>query len=201
MDARFEALLLAYAEAGAEAEARGRIEAQLWKEFGRATTVFVMDMAGFSLLTQKYGIVHYLSLVKRMQAVARPAIERHGGVLVKFEADNCFAAFDSALPAVRAAIEINETFARLNETADERFVIRVAVGIDHGDVLMIGGPDYFGAAVNRASKLGEDVAGPGEIYVTRTAFALIPKDAGIEGREVPVEVSGMTLDAFEVMYR
>ena len=36
--------------------------------------------------------------------IARPLIEGAGGVVVKFEADNCFAMFEGVSPAVQAAI-------------------------------------------------------------------------------------------------
>jgi len=48
----------------------------------------------------------------------------------------------------------------MNEYTDDPFDIRISIGIDFGDVLLIGGPDYFGDSVNRACKLGEDVAVP-----------------------------------------
>lgn len=113
MDKRFEELLVQYARAGA-AEERKRIEQALWTEFGAQKAVFVMDRAGFSLLTQRYGIVHYLSMVKRMTLTAQPVIERHGGAVVKFEADNCFAAFPDTPAAVRAAVEVNAAFSGMN---------------------------------------------------------------------------------------
>ena len=53
-------------------------------------------MSGFSLLTRRYGIVHYLSMVRRMQEVTRPIVHDHSGSVVKFEADNGFAVFSRA---------------------------------------------------------------------------------------------------------
>lgn len=198
MDKRFEDLLVAYTEAEPTTEARRAVEQRLWQEFGQTKAVFVMDMSGFSLLTQKYGIVHYLSMVKRMQLATRPIIERHHGEVVKFEADNCFAAFDAVVDALRAAVELNRTFDAMNQATEDSFDIRVSIGIDHGDVLMIGGPDYFGDTVNRASKLGEDIAGPGEMYVTRSAFDAIPPDAGFVGTPMRLSISGIELDAVVV---
>jgi class 3 adenylate cyclase len=89
---RFYNLLLEYSRQSDPAQ-RKQIEDTLWREFGTERTVFVLDMSGFSLLTQKYGIIHYLSMVRRMQLTAQPIIESHGGRVVKFEADNCFAVF------------------------------------------------------------------------------------------------------------
>lgn len=194
MEPRFEQLLLDYGQAN-HADERRKVQDELWKEFGCRKAVLVMDMSGFSRLTQKYGVVHYLSMVKRMQITTQPIIEQHGGQVVKFEADNCFAMFEHVHSAVQASIALNTAFDAMNRVTQNDFDIRVAIGIDYGDVLLVGGPDYFGHAVNRASKLGEDVAGPGEIIITQDAFAQIPKEMGIPGKPVTFTVSGIELSA------
>lgn len=199
MDKRFEELLLQYAHDDSPIN-RQQIEALLWKEYGVVKTVLVMDLSGFSLLTQKYGVVHYLSMVRRMQIIAQPIIEEKGGEVVKFEADNCFARFDAPLAAVRAAIALNRAFDEINFYTQEQFDIRVAIGIDHGDVLLIGGPDYFGDIVNTASKLGEDEARPGEILITERAFALLPPDEQIFAEHVQLDISGVTIPAASIRY-
>lgn len=200
MDKRFEEFLLKYA-LEKDIAARQSIEAQLWKEFGALKTVFVMDLSGFSLLTQKYGIVHFLSMVRRMQLIAQPLIEKAGGQVVKFEADNCFAMFDDPLSAVQTAIALNHAFDAINVYTAEQFDIRVAIGIDHGDVLLIGGPDYFGETVNTASKLGEDEARPGEILITERALKLIPSSADFQTKPLQLEVSGILIPAVSITVR
>jgi len=199
MDSRFEELLIQYAQADTKV-LQEQIEKMLWAEFGTVRSVLVMDMSGFSRLTQKYGIVHYLSMVKRMQITSQPIIEHLGGKVVKFEADNCFALFDQVLPAVHAAIRLNTAFEAINRFTDEPFDIRVSIGIDHGDVLLIGGPDYFGETVNAASKLGEDVAGPGEILLTERAFQQISPAAGYTGKLLTPLLSGVRIRAYNLEY-
>ncbi len=200
MDKRFEELLLEYAQADQEDE-RKRVEETLWGEFGQKKAVMVMDMSGFSLLTQKFGIVHYLSMVKRMQLTTQPVVEQNNGRVVKFEADNCFAMFDDVQASLQTAIELNTAFDALNLYTDDTFDIRISIGIDYGDVLLIGGPDYFGDTVNRASKLGEDVAGPGEIYVSETAFKLLPPGSGFHGKPQKLSISGIQFKAVNLEYR
>ena len=199
MDKHFEELLLQYAHDD-NASHRQQIETQLWKDFGVVKSVLVMDLSGFSLLTQKYGVVHYLSMVRRMQIIAKPIIEDHGGDVVKFEADNCFAMFAEPCAAVRAAVALNHAFEEINFYTQEQFDIRVAIGIDHGDVLLIGGPDYFGDIVNTASKLGEDEARPGEILITERAFALLPTDAQILADHVQLDIAGVAIPAASIRY-
>lgn len=199
MDKRFEQYLLKYAEATTES-GREKIKNQLWKSFGAQKTVLVMDMSGFSRLTQKYGVVHYLSMVHRMQLVTQPIVEQHAGEVIKFEADNCFAAFDQALDAVRAAIALNIAFAALNIFTEVEFDIRVSIGLDVGDVLLVGGPDYFGNPVNCACKLGEDTAAPGEILVSEAVYQQLPPEAGLRGEPVQVAIAGLELRAYSLLY-
>lgn len=199
MDKRFEQLLYKYAENTTE-RGREKIKEQLWQRFGAHKAVFVMDMSGFSRLTQAYGIVHYLSMVRRMQLATEPIVQQHAGQVVKFEADNCFASFDSPFDAVRAAIALNIAFSTMNIFTDDAFDIRVSIGIDDGDVLMIGGPDYFGDPVNCASKLGEEIAAPGEILITGHAFQQIPTEAGIIGVPMLITISGVEISARSIVF-
>jgi len=200
MDQHFEELLLQYAQAESS-EGRQKIRDALWERFGHKKAVLVMDMSGFSLLTQRFGIVHYLSMVKRMQITTAPIIERHAGIVVKFEADNCFAMFDDVGPAVEAAVALNAAFAAINQFTDDEFDIRASIGIDYGEVLLIGGPDYFGNPVNRASKIGEDVAGPGEILLTESALAQFPPEGQPPGEQLELSLSGIRLTVLKLAYR
>jgi class 3 adenylate cyclase len=85
-------------------------------------------------------------------------------------------------------------------TADD-LDIRVACGIDYGKILVVGNDDCFGDAVNRASKLGEDVAEAGDILVTKEAMELVPAEAGIKAREISISISGIEIPAYAVEYR
>src|SRR5262249_2910209 len=116
----FNDLVDAYCLAEGEDARRGAGDA-LWSAYGTEATVLVLDMSGFSRLTVRHGILHYLALVRRMQQVTRPLIARHGGQVVKFEADNCYASFKEPGPAILAALAFNRTFAAMNVlTPDER---------------------------------------------------------------------------------
>ena len=196
---RFSDLLFSYSKQNDKREF-DRIENILWSEFGLERTIFVLDMSGFSLLSKKYGVVHYLSMVRRMQVTVQPIIVRHGGTLVKFEADNCFAVFPEPLDAIRAAIEMNGALDVVNRETPEALDIFIACGIDYGRVLMVGDFDFFGDAVNRASKLGEDLASAGDIFVAAEAMKRVPQSAGLAGEELELSISGLTLRAFSVHY-
>ena len=197
---RFQSLLLEYAQEP-DVQQRQQLEAQLWAEYGTERVVFVLDMSGFSLLTRRYGIVHYLAMVRRMQLTVEPIIVSFGGSVLEFEADNCLAIFPDALPAVRAAVTMQLVLDASNLLTPDDLDVRISCGIDHGQILIIGDDDCFGDAVNRAYKLGEDVAGPGQILATREAMDRIGPVAGIRRRAVDVSISGLSIPAYSVEYR
>jgi class 3 adenylate cyclase len=197
---KFQDKLLQFSKETDEA-GRHKIEAELWSDYGADRVVFVLDMAGFSLLTRKYGIIHYLSMVRRMQLTAEPIVETYGGTLVKFEADNCFATFPDTLSAIHAAIAMQLAFNASNLLTSDDFDVHISCGIDQGKILLVGNKDCFGDAVNRACKLGEDVAASGEILVTKDAIKTIATEMDFHLREVNVSISGITIPSYAVEYK
>jgi class 3 adenylate cyclase len=197
---KFHEMLLGFSQAEM-IEERQEIETLLWDEFGAEYAVFVLDMSGFSLLTRKYGIVHYLSMVRRMQMTTEPIVKSFGGFMIKYEADNCFAVFPDPLAAVYAAVAMQHAFRSENLLTSEDLDIHISCGIDYGKILIIGHEDCFGDPVNRASKIGEDLALAGEILVTREAMQMIPATSGIKAREMNVSISGIMIPAYRIEYR
>ena len=196
---KFQDLLLSFSQTE-ELEARQKVEESLWNDFGAEFAVFVLDMSGFSLLTRKYGIVHYLSMVRRMQLTTEPIVKSFGGRMLKYEADNCFAVFPEPLAAVNAAIAMQRAFKASNLLTSDDLDIHISCGIDYGKLLIIGHEDCFGDPVNRASKMGEDVAAAGEILITKEAMQMIPADAAIKAREISISISGVNIPAYVIDY-
>lgn len=197
---KFHEMLLSFSQSEMSEE-RQNIEHSLWDEFGAEYAVFVLDMSGFSLLTRKYGIVHYLSMVRRMQMTTEPIVKSYGGFMIKYEADNCFAVFPDPLAAVNAAIAMQHAFRAENLLTSDDLDIHISCGIDYGKILIVGHEDCFGDPVNRASKMGEDLAVAGEILITKEAMQMIPATAGIKAREMNVSISGITIPAYLIEYR
>jgi adenylate cyclase len=195
----FEQLLRRH-EQTQDPTSRAAVEAELWACYGVEEAVMVLDMAGFSLLTLRHGVVHYLSMVRRMQRVVKPIVERHHGRVVKFEADNCFARFVEVTAAVEAAAEFHRAFAHLNALREPDDDVHVSTGIDHGRFLLVQDRDLFGSPVNLASKLGEDIAQPGEILVTAGGVAQARGLPGWVTETVRATVSGVDLDAVRVLW-
>jgi adenylate cyclase len=175
-------------------ESLAEIDAEIWRRFGRTRAVLVLDMCGFSRLTMRYGITHFLAMIRRLQTIVRPVIAAGGGRVVKTEADNVFATFDDVPQALATARAIQRGLDTANTFLPEDWDLHAAIGIGYGPLILVGDDDLFGSEMNIASKLGEDVAGRGEILLSSAARerALAESDA----TEIPVQLSGLTITAF-----
>ena len=165
----FDSLIAAFSElrdAGEMELARQHI----WERFGSEGAVFISDMASFSSTSRKVGVCHFLKLIHRARQIIAPLIAKNNGLLLKCDADNCYAFFDSTDNAIRASFDINAELFRHNDEFSLTEQIYLSVGIDYGRVLLIGDVDFFGDPVNTASKLGEDLAIKAETLVTKRAL-------------------------------
>ena len=165
----FDRLIAEFAELrdATEMEAARQL---IWEKFGVEGAVFISDMASFSSTSRKIGVCHFLKLIHRARRIIAPLIAKNGGLLLKCDADNCYAFFENTDDAVRASFDINEELFRHNDEFSLTEQIYLSVGIDYGRVLLIGDVDFFGDPVNTASKLGEDLAIKAETLVTKRAM-------------------------------
>lgn len=175
-------------------ERKDEIDERIRATFEREVTTFVLDMSGFSRLVQRFGIIHYLAMIRRMRSVVGPAVELCRGSVVKFEADNCFAVFENPDDALEACRMIHERLDVLNQETEDTSDVFVCIGIGHGPILLAC-DDMYGNELNLASKLGEDTAEKGEVLLTQAAFeGCNQKDSCTS---FPLTVSGVTLTAFK----
>jgi adenylate cyclase len=168
------------------------IDARVAEIFGETHAVLVMDMSGFSRLTIKHGIMHFLAMIHRMNAITVPAIREHGGEVIKTEADNVFAIFPEVRTAVETAWDINRRLSAANTMLPDEMDMHGKFGIGYGEVLIVENQDLFGSEVNLASKLGEDLAAREEILITEAAFARLEEGLA-EFDEIEMTISGLQL--------
>lgn len=166
----FDSLIAAFADER-DADKAESVRQDIWNRFGVEGTVFISDMASFSSTSRKLGVCHFLKLIHRAREIIAPIIRANNGALLKFDADNCYAFFESTDDAIKASFEVNSALFRSNDTFGVAEQIYLSVGIDYGRLLLIGDLDFYGDPVNTASKLGEDLAIRDETLVTERALA------------------------------
>ncbi|HKC62183.1 MAG TPA: adenylate/guanylate cyclase domain-containing protein [Pyrinomonadaceae bacterium] len=174
------------------------VDALIRETFGETYAVMVMDMSGFSRMTIKHGIMHFLAMIHRMNQIVAPTVSEHEGRVIKFEADNAFAVFDTVEAAIEAAIDISRRFSAANTMLPEEMDMHGKFGIGYGEILIVEESDLFGSEVNLASKLGEDLAERGEILLTEAAFAEVEAERR-ECEEVSMSISGLQLKVHKVV--
>jgi class 3 adenylate cyclase len=176
------------------------IDREIWATFGETHAVWILDMCGFSRLTMRYGITHFLAMIHRLHGIVRPIIGRLRGRVVKTEADNVFAVFERVEDAVGAARDVQEQLATANAFLPDDWDLHASIGVGYGELLMISGDDdFYGNELNLASKLGEDIAEAGEILLTEAAHDRLIDEGprmtlAFDARDVVV--SKMTLKAY-----
>ena len=102
-------------------------------------------------------------------AIARAAVERHHGVVVKMSGDGVHAVFDDPLDALSATLELQQ--ALIDPEATNGIPLRVRCGL-HAGASERRDNDFFGRAVNRAARIMSSAHG-GQILVSDAVAALI----------------------------
>jgi class 3 adenylate cyclase len=157
----------------------------LEREVRKTVTVVFCDVTGSTALGERLDPESLRDVQSRYFEAMRRAIERHGGTVEKYIGDAVMAVFgipqlheDDALRAVRAAVEMREGLAALNEELgrDRGVTLEVRIGVNTGEVVA-GDPTagqalVTGDAVNVAARL-EQHAAPGGILVGDDTHRLV----------------------------
>jgi len=128
--------------------------------------IIAADVVGYSRLMGRDESGTLARLKEHRGQRLEPALARNGGRLVKLTGDGALAEFGSAVDALSAAIEFQQTVDQANASLpeDQRIVFRI--GLHVGD-LIVDGDDLYGDGVNIAARL-EAEAQPGGIVISGT---------------------------------
>ena len=130
----------------------------------RLLAVLVADIVGYSRLMAENEADTFYRVKDFQSSLITPTTQRNHGRVVKWTGDGFIGTFDSAVDAVRAAIEIQSGVAAAGASAADDRRIRFRIGINTGDVITVPG-DVYGDTVNVAARL-EALAEPGGICIS-----------------------------------
>jgi class 3 adenylate cyclase len=168
------------------------------QEVRKTVTVVFSDIVDSTPLGERLEPESLRRVMSRYFGEMRAALEAHGGTVEKFIGDAVMAVFgvptlheDDALRAVRAASDMRDRLARLNEELRSAYGVelQIRVGVNTGRVVAgrAGTPTLAtGDAVNLAKRL-EEAAGAGEILIGAETYRLV-RDA-VEA--VPLEARAL----------
>ena len=149
---------------------RSRFEADIWGKFGCRCAILVLDSSGFTRSTQESGIINYLTCIVRLRDMMDPILSEFDCISWRAATDNVYAEFKTADGALAAALEIQSSVSAANIQVHNSVKLGVCIGIGFGDVLRSRSEGVYGNEMNLASKLGEDLAGNGEVLLTESAY-------------------------------
>src|SRR5712691_8052037 len=165
------------------------------EEVRKTVTIVFCDLKGSTSLGEKLDTESLREVLKLYFQELRGALERHGGVVEKYIGDAIMAVFglprlheDDALRAVRAAAEMKEALARVNERLAAGWGVTLAnrTGVNTGEVvagdISSGQRLVTGDVVNVAARL-EQSAPEMEVLIGESTYRLV-KDA-VEVEPVP----------------
>jgi TolB-like protein len=128
------------------------------------------DMVGYTALAQKDEPVA-MELLEEHRRLLRPLFDKNSGREIKTIGDSFLVEFESALEAVRCAIDIQSALTEENLRRPNEKTFNVRIGVHLGDVIH-DGADVKGDAVNVASRI-EPLAPPGGICVSAQVCASV----------------------------
>jgi WD40 repeat protein/class 3 adenylate cyclase len=127
-------------------------------------TFLIADVRGYTGFTQQHGDEAAALLAAAFAELAREGVEAHGGSVIELRGDEALAAFESPREALRAAVELQLTFAD-EARIDPTLPLRVGIGLDAGEAVPVDG-GYRGGALNLAARLCAQ-ARAGEVWVSQ----------------------------------
>jgi len=154
----------------------------------RDVTVMFCDLVGFTTLCEPMTPLQAAALLNTFLTRMTDVIFEHEGTLDKFLGDALLAIFgapfeqpDHPLKAVEAALAMRKALVELNIQLDEpKLQMRIAINTGVALTGDIGSPrrrefTVLGDVVNIASRIEDEVAGPGEIVIAGSTYERIKK--------------------------
>jgi class 3 adenylate cyclase/carbon monoxide dehydrogenase subunit G len=168
-------------------------------EIGRVAIMFT-DLQGSTKLYDALGDATAYRLVRDHFAYLSERVQRHNGFIVKTVGDAVMAAFYDPADAVRAALSMQDEVASFNHgRSDAGIVLKIGLHVGACIAVTVGGLlDYFGSAVNTASRLEHQCRG-GEVIISEAVLADGEAHATLDGR--PATEDAATLRGLTVPVR
>jgi class 3 adenylate cyclase/tetratricopeptide (TPR) repeat protein len=170
-------------------------------EVRKTVTVIFSDITGSTSLGERLDPEAVRRVLSRYFDEMERVLKRHGGTVEKFIGDAVMAVFgipqlheDDALRAVRAAVEMRERLAALNEELEREHGVQLSIrtGVNTGEVVAgdasAGQKLVTGDAVNVAARL-EQAAQPGEILIGPDTRGLVREAVRVEALD-PLMLKG-----------
>ena len=152
-------------------QARSEIDEELRRHKTKLTVLFT-DIVGSTTYFDRFGDTAGLLLLHRHDSLVMGAVEEFRGTVVKTIGDSVMADFTDPLPAVRAAIAIQQRLLQHNQSLARNEQLQIRIGV-HTGLGFRRGNDLFGDAVNVAARITKR-SGSAQILVSQSVVEVMP---------------------------
>jgi adenylate cyclase len=141
------------------------------QKYHQHSTILSIDMTGFTSSAINIGELQSFLRILDAQKVCIPVLKDFSAWLIRCFADDVVVIFDNPDNAIDAAFEIHRRIDLFRHSAQASdHPTQCCIGIGCGEVFSIGPNLTQGDEMNRASKLGEDIARAKETLLTERAY-------------------------------
>ena len=162
----------------------------------KIAAILAADVAGYSRLVAE-AEEDTLRALAAAREILDGLVERGGGRIFNTAGDSVMCEFDSAVEAVRTAIDIQGSMAARNADVPASRRLEFRMGLTIGDVVERGG-DLLGDGVNLAARL-ESLSPPGGLCVSRSVHEAVANKISVSFRDIgerPVKNMPQPVHAF-----
>ncbi|MCE9597650.1 MAG: adenylate/guanylate cyclase domain-containing protein [Spirochaetia bacterium] len=144
----------------------------------REATIMFTDIVDFTKISRQSKPEEVVDLLNNALTIATRLVLKHGGYVDKFMGDSIFAIFENPLPAVVAAVEIQNTFQEMNDVRalDEKAPVYLRIGVHTGTVILgnVGTRERMdwtaiGDVVNQTARI-ERACKPGQVVISSDTY-------------------------------
>src|SRR5215210_1826050 len=147
----------------------------------KIAAILAADVAGYSRLVSE-DEEETLTRLGAFRQVFDDFVQRFGGRIFNTAGDSVMCEFESAVEAVRCAIDIQESLRTRNLAFPVNRRLQFRIGITIGDVVERNG-DLLGDGVNIAARI-ESLAEPGGICVSRSVHEAVANKISVPFRDI-----------------
>jgi len=137
----------------------------------RMMAILAADVVDYSRLSEAGEVDTHVRLRALRVQTIDPCVVSYRGVIIKNTGDGFLASFDSAVDAVRCAVELQHDLAASEASLPIERRIRLRIGLNVGEVITEA-EDIYGTSVNVAARL-EQFSPPGGIVISGTVLGFV----------------------------
>ena len=164
------------------------LDASLVTLYSHPVATLVTDLSGFTRMTKKHGIIHFISLIHRVRQLLTPLFEDLDAMFIETEADNFIVLFPDPVKALVAAVHIPIILEAYNMDPnfvnDDDFHLKLGgVGCGYGSNVAYDSATekFFGPPFDRAWDLGEDISSSGGVLIDKALYEVAKDSAAARG--------------------